>query len=97
MRSRIDSLRLGTLLARVKESDAELGRALGVNQSTVWRLRHGRIGKIDKYIPRLEAHLGLQEGATAPDRLDAILTLAEQSPALADVLVALGRFMQERA
>lgn len=97
MASRIDHDRVQMLLSRSHGSDASLAKALGVNQSTISRLRNGRIAKVSKYIPRLEHHLGLQPGATAPTDAWTLAELAKRSPALAEVIAALGRFMQERA
>lgn len=96
MASRIDHERFRALLDRTVLNDRELGAALGVNQSTAWRLRRGKIQKISKYIAPLEALVG--EIAAPPDRAVAdLLDIARQSPALKEVLEALSRFMRESA
>ena len=51
-------LRLLSLINRFEGGDAELAAALGVNRTTVWRLRSGKIFKINKYIMTLEDRLG---------------------------------------
>lgn len=97
MGTRIDHDRLALLFSRSTENDAAIAKAIGVNQSTVWRLRKGKIEKVGKYLPMLEAHLGVAVTGNASDEIQLLTELAHRSPALAEMLTALSRFMQERA
>lgn len=77
-------------------TDAQLATLLGVNQSTVSRLKNGLIQKVAKYQRILDANL-------APDRawdgqeLSELVAMAKVSPALRDALVAIQRLMRENA
>ncbi|MDR3488256.1 MAG: helix-turn-helix transcriptional regulator [Bradyrhizobium sp.] len=87
------------LLATIRRSgmtDAELATALGVNQSTISRLKHGRIAKVLKHQKKLDEYLGLRvDGVT--DDLSELIAMSQSSPALREVLVTLQRLMHEDA
>ncbi|HYC97029.1 helix-turn-helix domain-containing protein [Brevundimonas sp.] len=92
MATRIDQERVKILLEKSGLNDRQISEHLGTNQSTVWRLRHGKISKIDKYIEPLEC---LIPGYVAQGNLAELSDLAEQSPAFRAVLESLMRFMHE--
>ena len=87
------------LLATIRRSgmtNAELAVALGVNQSTISRLRRGKIAKILKYQKKLDEYLEPKaEGVT--DDLSELVAMAQYNAALREVLVTLHRFMHENA
>jgi len=75
---------------------AELAAVLGVNQSTISRLEHGKIAKISKYQEKLDEYLGY--GASdGIDDFSELLAMAQFSPALRETLIALQRLMREMA
>lgn len=87
------------LFATIERSgmtDAELATLLKVNQSTISRLRHGKIAKVSKYQRKLDAHFGLGGGDRDND-LSELMATAQSSPALRETLVALHRLMRENA
>lgn len=88
--------RLSTTIMQSGMTDAELAKVLGVNQSTVSRLRHGKVAKVAKYQRKLDQHLSLAV-ADRPDPLSELIAMTQYSPALRDALVALRRLMQENA
>jgi hypothetical protein len=97
MSSRIDHEVLLSLMDRSGLDERGLAIVLGVHQTTVWRLRGGKIAKVDKYIDRLRSHLG-ETGAPGDAELVAgLVALSRHSPGLRELLRALHRFMQESA
>jgi hypothetical protein len=97
MASRIDQEHVLTLLKRLALNDREVGELIGVHQTTIWRLRHRKIRKLDKYIDLLEALPGSSTPIEGSLDIDRLAALAEESPALRSLLVSLTRFMQEDA
>lgn len=88
--------RLSTTISRSGLTDAELATVLGVNQSTVSRLKHGRISKVTKHQRKLDEYLG--RAATGQiGGLSELMAIAESSPALRETLAALYRLMRENA
>jgi ribosome-binding protein aMBF1 (putative translation factor) len=87
---------LSATMGRSGMTDAELAAVLGVNQSTISRLKHGKIAKVAKHQRRLDRHLGLGAGDGADD-LSELIALARASPALREALFALQRLMRENA
>lgn len=73
-------------------NDRELAERLNVNQSTAWRLRKGKIAKVNKYVSSLEK---LASISRPPDDLDQLTEIARRSPALRGLLISLLHFMQE--
>ena len=77
-------------------TDADLAKVLGVNQSTVSRLKRGKIAKVFKHQRKLDEHLGLA-AADQSDDFGELISIAQSSPALREALVALHRLMRENA
>lgn len=97
MPSRVDHEVLLSLMDRSGLDERGLTSLLGVHQTTVWRLRGGKIAKVSKYIAILRAHLG-EGGAPGDAELAAgLVELSRHSPGLREMLLALHRFMQESA
>lgn len=97
MASRIDQERLKAVLDRSNLNDRELGAFLGVHQTTVWRLRAGKIYKISKYIEKLQSRFGSGEIINGHYSPEYLVELSKHSPGLQEVLTALSKFMQENA
>jgi hypothetical protein len=99
----LQQVRLDALIAQAQVTDRELGKILGVNQSTAWRLRRGKISKVEDYAARLRAHLGtIASAGTGDDNDDAgliadLVALSSRVPALKDALLALRNIMHEYA
>jgi len=77
-------------------TDAKLASVLGVNQSTVSRLKHGKIAKVARHQRKLDEYLGLGANDRAED-FSELVAIAQSSPALREALVALQRLMRENA
>jgi hypothetical protein len=90
--TRIDQERVEILLGKSGLNDRQIGERIGVDQSTVWRLRNGRIAKVSRYIGLLEKQV---PGATPENGFEGLEELAGQSPAFRAVLEALLQFMHE--
>lgn len=88
--------RLSAAIQRSSLTDAELAAVLGVNQSTISRLKHGKIAKVAKYQRKLDEHLGAGPAGRTDD-LSELVAMAQLSPALREALVALQRLMRENA
>ena len=96
----LQQVHLDALIARTKANDRELGEILGVNQSTAWRLRNGRIRNINAYILRLRAHLDEPEHGGSDDDAGLIadlVALSARVPALKSALIALRNIMHDNA
>jgi len=89
--------RLISLLHRSGLSDRELEEVFGVHQSTVWRLKNGKIDKVQPYIEELEKHLGTGPDGTIEALLDDLLLWSTDSPELCQMLASLHRLMQDSA
>lgn len=89
--------RLMSLIHRSELSDRQLEELFEVHQTTVWRLKHGRIAKIEPYIAKLEAHLGGAAGLTTTDIVGDLAMWSEQSDELRKLLRALHAVMHDRA
>lgn len=93
----IIQIQLNALIARTGLNDRELGALLGVAQSTTWRLRNGRIRRIEPYIQRLREHLGDAADAFPIDDQNLVtelVALSSQLPELRETLLALYKFMR---
>jgi ribosome-binding protein aMBF1 (putative translation factor) len=88
--------RLFVTIGRSGMTDAELAAVLGVNQSTISRLKHGKIAKVGRHQRKLDEYLGLG-GGDRTDDLSELIAMAQSSPALREALVALQRLMRENA
>lgn len=93
MATRIDQDRVRSLLEKIGLNDRQLGELIGVDQSTIWRLRNGQTTRVSRYIGRLEA---LVPKGAASDGFESLEELADQSPAFRAVLEALMHFMHEQ-
>jgi hypothetical protein len=85
------------LLDRHGGSDRDIAAILNVDPSTVWRLRHKKIAKVSKYIQALSDKIGAPVLGVDRTALEDLVELAEQSPALRALLLALRNFLQEDA
>ena len=83
--------RLLSLIERSKLSDKELEALFGVHQTTVWRLKNGRISKLKSYIDKLEERLSVREYDAINRALDDLAIWSEDSEPLRDALHALHR------
>jgi hypothetical protein len=98
MASFLKQARLNDLLLRTGLNDREIGDVLGFSQSTVWRMRNGKISKLDKHIMALEAHLGISgQGASDAEMIADLVGYSRQVPALRETLIALYALMQKNA
>ena len=96
----LQQVHLDALIARTGVNDRELGEILGVNQSTAWRLRNGRIKNVNVYILRLRAHFDEPEQGGCDDDAGLVadlIALSARMPALKDALVALRNIMHIHA
>lgn len=96
MKMTLAQARLAAAISRSGMTDTALAAVLGVNQSTVSRLRHGKIGKVFKHQEKLDQHFGIVPDDRNDD-LAELIAMARSSPALREVLVVLHRFMRENA
>lgn len=96
MKKTVAQARLSATISRSGMADAELAALLDVNQSTISRLKHGKIAKVSKYQRKLDAYLGLGDKGRDDD-LSELMVTAQSSPALRETLVALQRLMRENA
>jgi hypothetical protein len=95
--TRIEFQKLLSLIERSGLSDDQLEGLFGVHQTTVWRLRHGRIAKIGKYVEALEAHFA--DAGEQSDRrmLEDLLALSHHSAEVRTILESLHSLMRETA
>jgi predicted XRE-type DNA-binding protein len=92
----IIQVQLDALIDRTGMNDRELGALLDVAQSTAWRLRNGKIHKVDDYVQALREHLGNAHDARPVDDIDLVndlVALSTRVPAVKDALLALRRIM----
>ena len=100
MANAIELARFEALVGRSGLGDKALAKLLDVDQSTVWRLRHGKIAKMKNYLDRLEAHLGTSTADEQPSEqslVSDLVALSQHSPGLKQALVALYNIMHNRA
>lgn len=87
---------LSIAIVRSGMTEAQLAEVLGVTQSTVSRLKNGKIAKFSSYQRKLDKHFG-QGSKGRPDDFSELIALAQSSPALREALIALQRLMRENA
>lgn len=87
---------LSVSIMRSGMTEAQIAGVLGVTQSTVSRLKNGKIAKVSDYQQKLDDYLG-HESKAQPDDLSELMAMAQSSPALREALIALQRFMRENA
>ena len=96
----VDQARFEALVVRIGLNDRALGTVIGVGQSTVWRMRQGKIYKLSNYIAKMESHLGISADSDRSDD-DVLVTdlmlLARHSPELKQALIALRDIMHKKA
>lgn len=92
----IAQARLILAIERSGMTEAKLAEALGVAQSTVSRLKNGKIAKVSQYQRKLDEMLGDATKGQPSDFLE-LITLARTSPALREALIALQRLMHSVA
>jgi hypothetical protein len=78
-------------------SDHELEQFFGVDQSTVWRLKHGKTQKIQRYIAALERRLGAPDPTSDQEILSDLEALSRHSPEVRRILRSLHSLMRESA
>jgi len=96
----LSRIQLDALIEQAQMNDRELGKILGVSQSTAWRLRNGHIGKVEPYLRRLQVYLGVSESANGDDNVKLIadlVVLSSQVPDLRNLLLVLRRIMHKNA
>jgi transcriptional regulator with XRE-family HTH domain len=77
--------------------DARLAAVLGISRSTVWRLKNGKIHKLDRYIEALDQHFGAAQVQSLEGVLDDLRLWSKDSPELRRVLISLHKIVQESA
>lgn len=87
---------LSITIERSGMTEAELAGVLEVSQSTVSRLKNGKIRKIERYQAKLDKRLGRAKSEPGDDLAD-LIELAKSSPALREALLAIQRLMRESA
>ena len=95
-----ERIRLQKFLSLIEElelSDAELEALFQVHQSTVWRLKNGRIHKLDRYLAILGECLNDQSKPREQRLLDDLIALSHHSPEVKKILESLHSLMHERA
>jgi predicted XRE-type DNA-binding protein len=95
--TRLEIQKLRGLIDQSGMTDRELERLFGVAQSTVWRLKHGKIQKIQWYIAKLEAAMGVRDRATDEQVVSELDALSRHSPEMRRILRSLHALMQESA
>ena len=96
MKMTLAQARLSAAIARSGMPDTEIAAVLGVNQSTAWRLRHGKIAKTASHQRKLDDYLG-RAASDQVDDLSELTAIAQTSPALRETLAALRRLLHENA
>jgi transcriptional regulator with XRE-family HTH domain len=97
MASSLEHEKLKDLLRRLGDSDREVALRLGVNPSTVWRLRNGKIYKINRYIRLASLAVGEALPQVGDRALVDLMVQAEASPRLRALLLSLRDVLQESA
>lgn len=98
MRLSIEQAHLNDLLIRTGLNDRQASEILGVSQPTVWRLRNGRIRKVEKHLVALERHLGIgTETISDAEMIADLVGYSHRLPAFRAALISLHRLMRERA
>jgi|GEM_PF-6309964 len=97
MTSRVDQEWVQLLLRRLGQNDREIGEKIGVAQSTIWRLRNRKISKVTKYIEMINRATGVSLNDGVGLEFAELIALAEESPGLEAILIALSQFMREDA
>ncbi len=97
MQTRVDHEILLGLLDRSGLDDRSLERLLGVHQTTLWRLRNGKIAKVSRYIETLRRHVVVPSRDADTALVENLVAVSGRSPALRAMLLALQSFMQEPA
>jgi hypothetical protein len=100
MANPLEQARFDALVDQSGLGDRALAAMLGVDQSTAWRLRHGKIAKMSVYTAKLETHLGITgtgEDASEDVLVSDLVALARHSPGLKQALIALRKIMHNHA
>lgn len=82
-------LRLLSLINRFEGGEAELAVVLGVSRTTVWRLKSGKISKINKYLDVLEKRIEDVKSDSLDRVLEDLITWSRHSVEVRAVLTSL--------
>lgn len=85
------------LIDRFDGNDTELARLLAVDRTTVWRLKNGKIRKLDKYVDALSAVVGSSESVTIEMAIGDLALWARRSPDVRTVLMSLHEMLRNSA
>jgi predicted transcriptional regulator len=96
MKKTIAQALLSIAIVRSGLTEARIAEVLGVTQSTVSRLKNGRIAKVSSYQEKLDDYLG-HGSKVQQNEFSELMALAQSSPALREALIALQRLMRENA
>lgn len=96
MKKTIAQALLSIAIVRSGLTEAQIAGVLGVTQSTVSRLKNGKIAKVSRYQQKLDDYFG-HEPMVHQNEFSELMALAQSSPALREALIALQRLMREYA
>ena len=86
-----------SLIDRFQGSDTDLAALLGVSRTTVWRLKSGKISKLNKYIVVLEDQIGGAKADSLNRVLEDLATWSRHSAEVRAVLTSLHNVLHEPA
>jgi transcriptional regulator with XRE-family HTH domain len=92
----VTQARLSAAIKRSGMTEAQLAKIFDVSQSTISRLKNGKIAKVSTYLQKLTEFLGPSYSEGDGD-FSELVALAKSSPALREALLALQRLMHENA
>lgn len=97
MNQPLSHLHFLSLVNRLGGGNAELAAALGVDRTMAWRLRSGKVAKVQKYITILEKCVDGAEGDPLDRVFDDLITWSRQSPSVRSVVISLHSMLQNNA
>lgn len=97
MNQPLNHLRFLSLADRLGGGNAELAAALGIDRTMAWRLRSGKVTKLQKYITILEKCVDRAEGDPLDRVFDDLITWSRQSPDVRAVVTSLHSMLQNNA
>ncbi len=93
----INHLKLLSLIHRFEGNDRDLEQVLDVSRATVWRIKNGKISKINKYIEILEGVLGDSHSSPIDCVFEDLKLWSSSSKELREILISLHTVLQESA
>jgi len=82
---------------RFDGDDGQLRHVLGISRSTLWRLKKGKIDKLDKYINILEKNTDQVGSELIETIIDDLKLWSNDSKELREILTSLHSVLQESA